>query len=37
MIFEFISKERGRYEVLEMCEALEVSTTGYYRWVKAKA
>ena len=29
MIFEFISKERGRYEVLEMCEALEVSTTGY--------
>jgi putative transposase len=36
MIFEFISKERGRYEVLEMCDALEVSTTGYYRWEKAK-
>jgi putative transposase len=36
MTFEFISKQRSRYGVLEMCEALEVSTSGYYRWEKAE-
>jgi putative transposase len=36
MIFEFISKEKSRYGVLEMCETLDVSTNGFYRWEKAE-
>ena len=36
MIFEFISKEKIRYGVLEMCETLDVSTNGFYRWEKAE-
>jgi len=36
MIFEFIKESRGRFDVVEMCETLEVSTSGYYRWEKAQ-
>lgn len=36
MTFEFIGMNRSRYGVVEMCEALEVSTSGYYRWEKSE-
>ena len=31
MKFEFIGKHRSLYDVVEMCESLGVSTSGYYR------
>lgn len=30
--FEFVKQHTGRFEVEELCEALEVSRSGYYRW-----
>lgn len=36
MTFEFIGMNRSRYGVVEMCEALDVSTSGYYRWEKSE-
>ncbi len=35
MTFQFVSKNRNRYGVVEMCETLDVSTSGYYRWEKS--
>jgi len=36
MIFEFIKENRKLFDVLEMCETLDVSTNGFYRWEKAE-
>ena len=32
MKYRFIDQHRNRYLVSELCEALEVSVSGYYRW-----
>ena len=36
MIFKFIKKSRNLFDISEMCETLEVSTNGFYRWEKAE-
>ena len=33
MRFEFVKSHSERYPVLEMCESLEVSQSGYYAWL----
>jgi transposase InsO family protein len=30
--FEFVKQQSGRFDVEELCEALNVSRSGYYRW-----
>ena len=30
--FEFVKQHTERFEVEELCEALDVSRSGYYRW-----
>ena len=30
--FEFVKQHSERFEVEELCEALDVSRSGYYRW-----
>jgi transposase InsO family protein len=37
MKFGFIKENKGFFEVLEMCETLDVSTSGYYRWEESEA
>ena len=32
MRFEFVSAQKAQYPVSELCNALEVSTSGYYAW-----
>ncbi|WP_144034694.1 IS3 family transposase [Sporosarcina sp. P16b] len=32
MIYSFIEEHRGLYRVKKMCEVLQVSTSGYYKW-----
>lgn len=34
MIFAFIKEHRGVFPVKVMCRVLEVSTSGFYRWLK---
>ena len=34
MRFRFIEEHQNQYPVLEMCEVLNVSTSGYYAWLK---
>ena len=34
MKFAFIKEHRTEFPVLDMCRVLEVSTSGFYRWVK---
>lgn len=34
MIYSFIEDHREQYRVTKMCEVLEVSTSGYYKWRK---
>ncbi|WFA20851.1 IS3 family transposase [Paenibacillus mucilaginosus] len=36
MIFSFIHKHRFQYRVEKMCSVLQVSRSGYYKWVKHK-
>lgn len=36
MRFEFIHAEKANFPVKVMCRVLEVATSGYYRWRKAK-
>lgn len=33
MIFQFIEKHQKEFRVVKMCEVLEVSTSGYYKWL----
>lgn len=33
----FILKFKGKYTVVEMCRALKVSESGYYRWLKNRS
>lgn len=35
MIFHFIERNRSSFPVKKMCHVLEVSQSGYYRWMKA--
>ena len=32
MRFEFVAAQKAHYPVSELCNALEVSTSGYYAW-----
>jgi len=32
--FEFISAQKAQYPITDLCNALEVSTSGYYAWCK---
>lgn len=34
MRFEFVTAQKTSYSVIELCQALEVSTSGYYAWCK---
>jgi putative transposase len=34
MKFKFMAAHRGEFDVISMCRALEVSTSGYYAWCK---
>ena len=34
MRFQFVSAQKASYSVSELCNALEVSTSGYYAWCK---
>lgn len=34
MRFEFVSTQKAQYAVTDLCNALEVSTSGYYAWCK---
>ncbi|MCT2536753.1 IS3 family transposase [Aquibacillus koreensis] len=36
MRFQFIEKNRSKFSVMKMCKALEVSTSGYYKWQNHK-
>jgi putative transposase len=36
MKFEFVNENKDSYEIAEMCETLDVSTSGYYRWEKSE-
>lgn len=36
MRFEFVKSHRGLFDAAEMCEALGVSTSGYYRWERSE-
>ena len=36
MKFEFVKSHRGLFDAIEMCEALGVSTSGYYRWERSE-
>ena len=33
MKYEFIHQHRKKYKITRMCDALEISTSGYYGWV----
>ena len=33
-IFEFVKANQARYPVATMCRVLDVSTSGYYAWLK---
>jgi hypothetical protein len=33
----FILEFKGKYTVAEMCRALKVSESGYYRWLKNRS
>ena len=35
MKFHFIAEYRNEFPVVKMCQVLEVSTSGFYNWVKA--
>ncbi|MGY0695044.1 IS3 family transposase [Virgibacillus sp. FSP13] len=37
MKFDFIYKNRVDYSVVKMCDLLDVSKSGYYKWLKTKA
>ena len=36
MKYAWIKKHRDEYSVVRMCSAMRVSTSGFYRWLKAK-
>ncbi len=36
MRFQFISAQKAHFSVTDLCNALEVSTSGYYAWCKRK-
>lgn len=36
MIFSFIEKHQDTFRVVKMCEVLEVSSSGYYKWLGEK-
>lgn len=34
--FEFVKQHNGRFDVEELCEALNVTRSGYYRWAQER-